>query len=153
MARHSRKRIAQRPSKDSPRFAPNFSVYVLPGDVVCLYSEDRKFFLHGELYCALAYAIGEGGRSLPQLVSELEHKFPADKITEALKRLLDRRFIVAKAHSSRDTVPAIWRSPALPPPVRGKISTKAPGASHPATGPRPKNPASPLGGRGGASWT
>ena len=40
------------------RFAPNFSIYVLPPDVVCLYSEDRKFFLHGELYCALASAIG-----------------------------------------------------------------------------------------------
>ena len=45
-------------SKDVPQFAQNFSVYVLPPDVVCLYSEDRKFFLHGELYCALASAIG-----------------------------------------------------------------------------------------------
>ena len=40
--------------KDVPQFAPNFTVYVLPPDVVCLYSEDRKFLLHGELYCALA---------------------------------------------------------------------------------------------------
>ena len=53
-----RDRIAQHDSKYVPRFAPNFTVYVLPGDVVCLYSEDRKFFLHGELYCALASAIG-----------------------------------------------------------------------------------------------
>ena len=51
------------PSKDVPQFAPNFTVYVLPPDVVCLYSEDRKFFLHGELYCALASAIGKGGKS------------------------------------------------------------------------------------------
>ena len=36
-------------SKEIPQFAPNFTVYVLPPDVVCLYSEDRKFFLHGEL--------------------------------------------------------------------------------------------------------
>ena len=36
-------------SKDVPRFAPNFTVYLLPPDTVCLYSEDRKFFLHGEL--------------------------------------------------------------------------------------------------------
>ena len=43
-----RDRIAQHDSKDVPRFAPNFTVYVLPPDVVCLYSEDRKFFLHGE---------------------------------------------------------------------------------------------------------
>jgi oxazoline/thiazoline synthase len=126
MTRHSRKRIAQRRSKDSPRFAPNFSVYVLPGDVVCLYSEDRKFFLHGELYCALAYAIGEGGRSLRQLVSELEHKFPADKINEALKRLLDRRFIVAKGHSSRDAVAAYWASLGLSPEDAEKNLNKCP---------------------------
>ena len=43
-------------SKEVAQFAPNFTVYVLPPDVVCLYSEDRKFFLHGELYCALATA-------------------------------------------------------------------------------------------------
>ena len=55
--------FTQHNSKDVPQFAPNFTVYVLPPDVVCLYSEDRKFFLHGELYCALASAIGEGGRS------------------------------------------------------------------------------------------
>jgi oxazoline/thiazoline synthase len=36
------------------RFSPNFSVYLLPPDVVCLYSENRKVFLRGELYCALA---------------------------------------------------------------------------------------------------
>lgn len=53
----------QQNSKDVPQFAPNFTVYVLPPDVVCLYSEDRKFFLHGEIFCALASAIGEGGRS------------------------------------------------------------------------------------------
>jgi oxazoline/thiazoline synthase len=105
-----RNRVAQYDSKDVPRFAPNFTVYVLPGDVVCLYSEDRKFFLHGALYCALASAIGEGGRSFRQLVRELEHKFPADKIDEALTRLLDRRFIVSKARSFTDTVAAYWTS-------------------------------------------
>jgi oxazoline/thiazoline synthase len=110
-----RNRIARHDSNDVPRFAPNFTVYVLPGDVVCLYSEDRKFFLHGELYCALAYAIGEGGRSFRQLVRELEHKFPADKINEALKRLLDRRFVVCKPHASADTVAAYWASLGLSP--------------------------------------
>src|SRR4051812_46335642 len=39
------------------QFAPNFAAYLLPPDVVCFYSEDRKFFLHGELYCALVSAI------------------------------------------------------------------------------------------------
>ena len=49
-------------NKDVPQFAPNFTVYVLPPDVVCLYSEDRKFFLYGELYCSLAFAIGSWKR-------------------------------------------------------------------------------------------
>jgi len=51
----SNKTVSKRPagSKDTLQFAPNFTAYVLPPDVVCLYSEDRKFFLHGELYCAL----------------------------------------------------------------------------------------------------
>ena len=71
-------------SKDVPQFAPNFTVYVLPPDAVCLYSEDRKFFLHGELYCALATAIGKGGKSLRQIAAELGRRYPADKIQEAL---------------------------------------------------------------------
>src|SRR5215468_12298226 len=70
-----RDRIAQHDSKDVPRFAPNFTVYVLPSKVVCLYSEDRKFFLHGELYCALASAIGEGRKSFWELVRALERNF------------------------------------------------------------------------------
>ena len=65
--------------KEIAQFAPNFTVYVLPPDVVCLYSEDRKFFLHGELYCALASAIGKGGKSLSELVARLERDFPSDK--------------------------------------------------------------------------
>src|SRR5450759_3985552 len=69
--------FTQHNSKDVPQFAPNFTVYVLPPDVVCLYSEDRKFFLHGELYCALSSAIGKGGKSLPQRVRELRQAFSA----------------------------------------------------------------------------
>jgi oxazoline/thiazoline synthase len=110
-----RNRVAQYESKDVPRFAPNFTVYVLPGDVVCLYSEDRKFLLHGELYCALASAIGEGGKSFRQLAGELKKKFPSDKIDEALKRLLDRRFVVSTARSSLDTAAAYWASLGLSP--------------------------------------
>jgi oxazoline/thiazoline synthase len=121
-----RNRLAQHDSKDVPRFAPNFTVYVLPPDVVCLYSEDRKFLLHGELYCALASAIGEGGRSFRQLVRELEHKFPTDKINEALKRLLDRRFVVRKLHSSVDTVAAYWASLGLSPEDAEKNLKKCP---------------------------
>jgi hypothetical protein len=68
---HRNNRIAQHVGKDVAQFAPNFTVYVLPPAVVCLYSEDRKFFLHGELYCALAAAIGEGGKSFRELAREL----------------------------------------------------------------------------------
>ncbi len=31
------------------QFAPHFSVYLVAADTVCLYSEDRKFLLYGEL--------------------------------------------------------------------------------------------------------
>ena len=80
--------FTQHNSKDVPQFAPNFTVYVLPPDAVCLYSEDRKFFLHGELYCALASAIGAGGKSFRDLARALEPHFPPDKIHEALERLV-----------------------------------------------------------------
>ena len=104
-------------SKDVLQFAPNFTVYVQPPDVVCLYSEDRKFFLHGELYCALASAIGKGGKNFRELVSELEKDFPSDKIHEALKRLLDRRHILPKSRSSAHAAAAYWASLGLPPEV------------------------------------
>lgn len=107
-------RSTQRDSKDVPQFAPNFTVYVLPPDVVCLYSEDRKFFLHGALYCALASALG-AGKSVAQLVRELGKDFPADKIREALKRLADRRFVVATPRSSADHADAYWASLGLLP--------------------------------------
>src|SRR5260370_22798708 len=76
-------RVAQRDSKNVLRFAPNFSVYVLPPDTVCLYSEDRKFFLHGELYCALAPEIGQGGKSVSALIRKLATTCPRHKIGQA----------------------------------------------------------------------
>jgi bacteriocin biosynthesis cyclodehydratase domain-containing protein len=96
-----------------PQFAPNFSVYVLPPDAVCLYSEDRKFFLHGELYCAVATAIG-AGKTFGQIVRELSRKFPADKVHEAFKRLEDRRYIVTKGKSSAGLAASYWTSLGLP---------------------------------------
>ena len=105
----------RRVAKDVPQFAPNFTVYVLPPDVVCLYSEDRKFFLHGELFCALASAIGKGGRSLVQLVGDLGTKFPPDKVQEALKQLIERRYIVPASASSTDATGGYWASLGLPP--------------------------------------
>src|ERR1700728_4442080 len=101
--------------KAVPQFAPSFSVYVLPPDVVCLYSGDRKFLLHGELYCALANAIGKGGRSFQQLVGELEKDFPSDKVHEALKRLLERRYVLPASSASNGVAAAYWASLGLSP--------------------------------------
>ncbi len=97
--------------KDIPQFAPNFSVYVLSPDVVCLYSEDRKFFLHGELYCAVADAIG-ARKSFAQIIRQLGKKYPADAIHEAFKRLIDRHHIVSRRRS--DVAGAYWASLGLP---------------------------------------
>ena len=105
----------RRASKDVPQFAPNFTVYVLPPDVVCLYSEDRKFFLHGELFCALVSAIGKGGRSLAELVGDLGTDFPPDKVEQALKQLIERRYIVPASPSSTDAAGGYWASLGLPP--------------------------------------
>jgi ribosomal protein S12 methylthiotransferase accessory factor len=104
----------RRAGKDVAQFAPNFTVYVLPPDVVCLYSEDRKFFLHGELYCALASAIAKGGKSLQQLLGELGKRYPVDKVEEALKRLIERRYIVEASPSSTGAVAGYWASLGLP---------------------------------------
>jgi oxazoline/thiazoline synthase len=102
-------------AKDVPQFAPNFTVYVLPPDIVCLYSEDRKFFLHGELYCALASAIAKGGKSLRQLAGEMAKKFPPQKVEEALNRLIERRYIVPASGASTSAVGGYWASLGLPP--------------------------------------
>src|SRR5262249_45776984 len=115
MTGHRRKSAALLHSKDVPRFAPNFTVYLLPPDAVCLYSEDRKFFLHGELYHALASAVGEGGKSFRRLFGELEPHFPSDKIHEAFTRLLDRGYLLSTSRSSDGTVAAYWASLGMSP--------------------------------------
>src|ERR1700758_5353245 len=101
--------------KDVAQFAPNFTVYTLPPDVVCLYSEDRKFFLHGELYCALAAAIGKGGKTLSQLHAEFGKCFPPEKVEEALKRLIERHYIVEASPTSNSVQAGYWASLGLPP--------------------------------------
>src|SRR5882757_11246704 len=108
-------KFKQKNGKAVPQFAPNFSVYVLPPDVVCLYSEDRKFLLHGELYCALASAIAKGGKSFRELVRELEPDFPPDKIHEALTRLLNRHYVIPASRSSNGAAAAYWASLGLSP--------------------------------------
>src|SRR5690348_8906754 len=47
------KRTLPRADKEIVQFAPNFTAYVLPPATICLYSEHRKFFLHGELYVSI----------------------------------------------------------------------------------------------------
>jgi bacteriocin biosynthesis cyclodehydratase domain-containing protein len=115
MTGHRKTPAKRQAGKEVLQFAPNFTAYVLLPDVVCLYSEDRKFFLHGELYCALASAIGKNGRSLRELVGQLERDFPSDKINEALKRLLERRYVVSLSSASASTVAGYWSTLGLPP--------------------------------------
>src|SRR6201986_4061843 len=110
----SKKKSTRRISKNALQFAPNFTIYTMLPDVVCLYSEDRKFFLHGELYCALVSAIGKGGKSPQELARELAQNFPADKINEAIKRLIDRRYVVAAPGASLGAVDGYWASLGLP---------------------------------------
>src|SRR5271169_4870167 len=107
--------FTQQNGKGIPPFAPNFTVDVLPPDVVCLYSEDRKFLLHGELSCALASAIAKGGKSFRELVRELEPDFPSDKIHEALTRLLDRHYVIPTSRCSNGAAAAYWASLGLSP--------------------------------------
>src|ERR1700728_3412394 len=76
-------RTTQVNRKDVPQFAPNFSVYVLPPDAVFFYSEDRKFFLHGELFCIVADLIAKG-KTFGQIVRELTKRFPADVVAQAI---------------------------------------------------------------------
>ena len=107
--------MKQHNGKDVPQFAPNFSVYVLPPDVVCLYSEDRKFLLHGELYCALASEIAKGGKSFRELIRQLERDFPSDKVNEALNRLIALRYVLPASRSSNGALSAYWASLGLSP--------------------------------------
>jgi len=100
-------------SKDVPQFAPNYSVYVLPPDSVCFYSEDRKFFLHGELFCIVADLIA-AGKSFGHIVRELTKKFPADVVDQAIKRLIDRRYIVPKRQTAVDAAAGYWATLGIP---------------------------------------
>src|SRR3984885_11029393 len=110
----SKKKSTRRTSKNALQFAPNFTIYTMSPDVVCLYSEDRKFFLHGALYCALASAIGKNGKSLQALIAELQRDFPRDAIDEAIKRLIDRRYVVQASPASSGIVAGYWATLGLP---------------------------------------
>ncbi len=93
-----------------PQFAPSFSVYLLQPDLVCLYSEDRKFLLHGEIYGAIATAIAKGGKSFQKLARELEKSYPADRISAAFERMLERRYILPSSQGTDGAAAAYWTS-------------------------------------------
>src|ERR1700752_3188986 len=107
--------VAKQTGKSILRFAPNFTAYLLPPDTVCLYSENRKFFLHGELYCAVATAIGKNGKSAQEIVRLLSKRFPSDKIEEAVTRLLERQYVTGASHAFPAAVAGYWASLGLPP--------------------------------------
>jgi bacteriocin biosynthesis cyclodehydratase domain-containing protein len=111
---HRKTSSKRRTVKDTLQFAPNFTAYVLSPNIVCLYSEDRKFFLHGELYSAIATAIGKSGKSAQALRRELGRQFPADRIDEAINRLIERRHVVPAPKASNGAVAAYWASLGLP---------------------------------------
>jgi ribosomal protein S12 methylthiotransferase accessory factor len=108
-------RAPQKAAKEIVQFAPNFTAYVLPPTTLCLYSEHRKFFLHGELYCAIADAVGKNGKDTQVLIGELSRKFPVDQIQEALKRLYDRRYVTIASPVTTGPVAGFWASLGLPP--------------------------------------
>ena len=107
---------AKQTRKGILRFAPNFTAYLLPPNVVCLYSENRKFFLHGDLYCAVASAIGKNGKAAPDIIRQLSKRFPVSEIEEAIRRLVERRYVVSGA-SHTGAVDGYWASLGLPPEI------------------------------------
>ena len=107
-----------------PQFAPNFTVYLVQSDVVCLYSEHRKFFLYGALYCALASEIVAGRILSKSLAGKLERNFPPEKIQEALKELFDQRFIVMR-NGADGKADAYWASLGLLPEAAQKNLKKS----------------------------
>ncbi|ACL59542.1 TOMM precursor leader peptide-binding protein [Methylobacterium nodulans] len=104
----------RRDGREIPRFAPNFSIYVLPPNAVCLYSEHRKFFLEGDLYAALAPLLA-AELTLAAIFDTLEPDFPTAAITEALRRLVERRFVLLTDTAGNGTAAAFWASLGLPP--------------------------------------
>src|SRR5215469_5098097 len=114
-ARASKPRASKRTANAILQFAPNFTAYVLPPATVCLYSEHRKFFLHGELYCAIAEAIGKKGKETQALVAELSRKFPVEQIQETLRRLYERRYVTLASPVTTGPVAGFWASIGLPP--------------------------------------
>jgi oxazoline/thiazoline synthase len=112
--------VASYNSNEILQFAPNFTVYAVSPEVLCLYSEDRKFLLHGTLFTAIAALIAESGKSARNLTNVLEQYFPADQIQEAVKRLLDRGYLIPKSSFTYGPVAGYWASLGLWPEIAEK---------------------------------
>jgi oxazoline/thiazoline synthase len=97
------------------QFAPHFTVYALSPETLCLYSEDRKFLLHGQVYCAIAALIAENGKSVRDVAGVLEQYFPADHINEAIRRLLAGGYVVPRSKATTGVMAAFWASLGLSP--------------------------------------
>src|ERR1700755_3025594 len=110
-------RATRRRAKAHREFAAHFTGYLLPPESICLYSEHRKFFLHGTLYCAIAASVGKTGKSRAALVRELSAKFPLAMVEEALRRLTDRNYLVAASPTTTGPVAGFWASIGLPPEI------------------------------------
>jgi ribosomal protein S12 methylthiotransferase accessory factor len=113
MAVDDRNVLTDAPGGEVLRFTPNLSVHVLPPDTVCLYSEHRKFFLRGKLYCALAPRLA-AGEPRSAIVRALAQEFPEADVVRALERLLDRGFAFCPGVVD-GPVAGYWASLALAP--------------------------------------
>src|ERR1700744_4002307 len=101
-------RAPRQVAKEVVQFAPSFTVHVLPPSSICLYAEHRKFFLHGELYVAIAEAIGKNGKDTQVLIRELSRKFPIYQIQEALKLLYDRQYVTIASPITTGILAGFW---------------------------------------------
>ena len=87
--------------------------------------------------------LSERAARLTQLVHELGRDFPSDKVEEALKRLIERRYIVPATVSSVAPLQAIGRALACRRESRNKISEIAVCASNRSTCRAQPNSAAP----------
>ena len=60
------------------------------------------------------------GRAFGSSFASWKRHFPSDKIDEALKRLVDRRYVLPASRSSAGAVAAYWASLGLPPEIAEK---------------------------------
>jgi len=85
---------------------------------VCLYSENRKFFLHGDLYCAVASAIGKNGKAAPEIIRQLSKSFPSPRSRRRSGGCWSAAYVVSGAsHAYAGAVDGYWASLGLPPEV------------------------------------